>query len=186
MSDKNKSAKKIAKSAPKNKPPAPNDALDTGALKDAPEITDAPLGTLSAATEGGDALQAQPKAEALRLPRGAFIAYRKSGGLQFSTREVVIYPDGRAAYDVRGVPQKEYNRLRRVLNDGQMLLLRKLLDQTGFWKAESAGTQNPDAFAYEITARLGQRANTLEIFQGSMPENLKPLFERLDTLLPES
>lgn len=126
-----------------------------------------------------------PETEPLKLARGAFIALRKSGGMNFSTREVVVYPDGRVAHDARGVPQKEYNRLRRALNDGQMLSLRKLLDHSNFWRAEGGGEHNPDAFAYEIVARLGQRSNEITLFDGSIPENLKPLVERLVKLLPE-
>jgi hypothetical protein len=122
---------------------------------------------------------------ALRLPRGGFVAFRKSGGLDFSTREVVVYPDGRVAYDVRGVPQKEYNRLRRALNDGQIAALRHSLDETGFWKEEGGGEQNPDAFAYEIAARLGQRSNEIQVFDGSVPERLRPLIEQLTRLLPD-
>ncbi len=169
--------------------------LESEALSDAPLLEtasappdDAPLGTLSASagTDSGAALETPPapKHETLRLPKGAFLVFRKSGGLHFSTREVVIYPDGRVAYDARGVPQKDYNRLRRALNDGQMLSLRKLLDQTNFWRAETTGEQNPDAFAYEIVARLGQRANEIQVFDGSTPEPLKPLIERLTPLLP--
>ncbi len=182
---------KPAKEKKTKRAPAP---LKADALNDAPLLEtasappDAPLGTLaaSAGMEGGSALQTPPapKPEALRLPKGAFLAFRKSGGLHFSSREVVVYPDGRVAYDARGVSQKDYNRLRRALNDGQTLALRKLLDQTNFWRAESAGQQNPDAFAYEIAARLGQRANEIEIFDGSVPENLTPLLERLTPLLP--
>lgn len=127
----------------------------------------------------------EPEPERLRLPRGAFVGLRKSGGFRFSTREVVVYPDGRVAYDARGVPQKEYTRLRRALNDGQTMSLRKLLDQTNFWKTEGGGQQNPDAFAYEIAARIGQRSNEIEVYDGSIPESLKPLLERLTKLLPE-
>jgi hypothetical protein len=98
---------------------------------------------MSAPVEFG--VEVDVKQEPLKLPRGAFLALRKSGGLNFTTREVVVYPDGRVAYDARGVPQKEYNRLRRVLNDAQVLGFRKLLDQSNFWKSESVGAQNPDA-----------------------------------------
>jgi hypothetical protein len=167
--------------------------LEADALKDAPllaaEDNAAPLGTLSAQAEASDGsaleIAAAPQAEPLRLPKGAFLVFRKSGGLRFSSREVLLYPDGRVAYDARGVPQKEYNRLRRALNDGQMLSLRKLLDATNFWRAESIGQQNPDAFAYELAARIGQRSNQIEVFDGSVPENLKPLIERLTPLLAE-
>jgi len=124
-------------------------------------------------------------AEPLRVPRGGFIAFRKSGGLNFTSDEVVLFPDGRVAYDVRGVAQKDYNRLRRELNDAQVLSLRKLLDQSGFWRMESGGRQNPDAFAYEIAARLGQRSNMVEVMDGSVPEALAPLVERLNKLLPD-
>jgi hypothetical protein len=127
---------------------------------------------------------AEIEREPLRLPRGAFIALRKSGGFQFSTSEVVVYPDGRVAFDARGVPQKEYNRLPRALNDAQIMSLRKQLDQTGFWRAEGGGSQPPDGYAYEITARLGQRANSIEVFDGSVPEALRPLLDRLTGLLP--
>lgn len=167
--------------------PAP---LETESVKDAPllETAGAPLGTLSASEEtessGPVKVEAAEKPEPLRLPKGAFLALRKSGGIKFTSRAVVIYPDGRVAYNERGVPQKEYTRLRRAFNDGQMLSLRKLLDQINFWKTESAGQQNPDAFAYEIAARLGQRANEVQVFDGSVPENLKPLLERLVPLLP--
>ena len=129
-------------------------------------------------------IEPETKPEPLRLPRGAFVGLRKSGGLYFTTSEVVVYPDGRVAYDARGVPQKEYTRLRRVLNDGQTLSLRKLLDQTNFWQAESVGTQNPDGYAYEVAARLGQRSNEVEVFDSSLPEALEPLIERLSKLLP--
>lgn len=139
----------------------------------------------AASAEASTEAEPEPAPEPLRLPRGAFVGLRKSGGFRFSTREVVVYPDGRVAYDARGVPQKEYTRLRRALNDGQTMSLRKLLDQTNFWKTEGGGRQNPDAFAYEIAARLGQRSNEIEVFDGSVPDNLKPLLERLTKLLPD-
>lgn len=129
-----------------------------------------------------------PPAETLdpfRLPRSAFVGIRKSGGLRFTTREVVVYPDGRIAYDARGVPQKEYTRLRRALNDGQVIALRKLLDQTNFWMTQGGGEQNPDAYGYDLAARLGQRSNEITVYDGSVPENLKPLIERLSKFLPE-
>ncbi len=153
-------------------PPAPTETEPAPAPAEAPGVLSADMSN-------------PPAPEPLRLARGAFIAFRKSGGLHFTTREVVLYPDGKVAYDARGVPQKEYNRLRRALNDGQIISLRKLLDQINFWKTEGRGEQNPDAFAYEIAARLGQRSNELTVFDGSVPENLKPLIERLNALLPE-
>lgn len=141
--------------------------------------------TGQASTPAVFGIEPDNKPEPFRLPRSAFVGLRKSGGLVFTSSEVVVYPDGRVAYDARGVPQKEYTRLRRVLNDGQTISLRKLLDQTNFWQATSGGAQNPDAYAYEIAARLGQRSNEIEVFDGSLPESLQPLVERLSKLLPQ-
>jgi hypothetical protein len=124
--------------------------------------------------------------EPLRLPRGAFLALTKTGGADSTPQAVVVYPDGRAAYTVHGVNQKDYSRLRRVLNDAQVLGLRKLLDQTGFWKAESGSKENANAVRYEIAARLGQRVNSIELYEGNVPERLEPLIERLTKLLPET
>jgi len=45
-----------------------------------------------------DPLEAAP-ADTLRLPRGALVAMRRSGGLKFRSREVVVYRDGRVNYD---------------------------------------------------------------------------------------
>lgn len=202
--EKTKAVKKSAPVAQAQAQAEPKaDALDVREIADAPMLEANP-GTLTADAEPDKQLPMEKSAEdssaesfdesptppparetePLRLPRGAFLALRKSGGLHFSARALVLYPDGRASYDERGVPQKEYNRLPRVLNDGQVLSLRKLLDQTNFWRAESSGEQNPDAFAYEIAARLGQRSNNIQVFDGSIPDKLKPLLERLTPLLP--
>ena len=151
------------------------------AQKDTAKPPDAPASAPSVLSANEPVAESEP----LRLPRGAFVALRKSGGLHFTTREVVVYPDGRVAYDARGVPQKEYTRLRRALNDGQVHSLRKLLDQTNFWMTAGGGKQNPDAYAYEIAARVGQRSNEIEVFDGSVPEKLQPLLERLVRLLPD-
>ena len=71
------------------------------------------------------------------------------------------------------------------MNDGQMASLRRLLDQTGFWKETGGGEQNPDTFAYEINARIGQRTNQVQVFDGSIDDRLKPLLDQLTKLLPE-
>ena len=104
--------------APAATPPTPH--RKKGA--EASNAPSAPADSTAAPSDTGAASSAEPEPaappEPLRLPRGAFVGLRKSGGLKFGTREVVVYPDGRVAYDARGVPQKEYTRLRRVMNDG--------------------------------------------------------------------
>ena len=127
-----------------------------------------------------------PKHERLLLPLGAFIAYRKSGGLKFSSREIVIYPDGRISYGGPDLSKQIYDRATRKLNDGQIARLRKTLDQTGFFRLASAqGNQPPDSFAHEIAARLGNRSHMVEVFDGGIPASLAPLLEQLSAWLPK-
>ncbi len=127
-----------------------------------------------------------PKAEPLQLPLGAFIAYRKSGGLKFSSREIVVYPDGRVSYGGPDLSKEVYARAGRKLNDGQIARLRKMLDQVSFFRMQSAqGNQPPDSFAYEIVARLGSRSNYVQVFDGSTPDALTPLIQQLSTLMPK-
>jgi len=129
---------------------------------------------------------AETKIEPLELPRGAFMAFRKSGGLKFSSREIVIYPDGRISYGGADTSTDWKSRAARKMNDAQISTLRKLLDRTNFFRAASSqGKQGGDAMVYEISARLGVRSNTIELFSGVIPESLAPLVEQLSKLVPE-
>lgn len=128
------------------------------------------------------------KIETLRmqLPLGAFIAFRKSGGLKFSSREIVLYPDGRVSYGGADRSKEVYARATRQLNNAQIFELRKLLDRAGFFRLPSAtGDQPPDAYAYEIVARLGKRSNFVEVFDGGIPDALAPLIDKLSAWLPK-
>ncbi len=119
----------------------------------------------------------------LALPKGALIAFRKSGGVEFSSREVVIYPDGRMTYDSQGV-QKHGPERPRKLNDAQVIQLRRMLEQANFFRLESVkGEQGGDVFAYELAARLGNRTNDIEFFTGNVPSALEKLVERLTELM---
>jgi hypothetical protein len=130
---------------------------------------------------------AELKIERLELPRGAFIAFRASGGLKFSSRDIVIYPDGRVSYGGADTSTDWKARATRKMNDAQITTLRKTLDRTNFFRAQaSPGKQSGDALAYEIVARLGSRSNTIELFSGTIPESLTPLVELLSKLLPEA
>lgn len=130
---------------------------------------------------------AESKIDRLELPRGAFIAFRKSGGLKFSSREIVIYPDGRIAYGGADTATDWKSRAARKMNDAQMTGLRKLLERTNFFRAQSSqGKPGGDALVCEIAARNGTRANTIELFTGAIPESLTPLVEQLNKYLPET
>jgi len=129
---------------------------------------------------------APPKLERLQLPLGAFIAFRKSGGTPFSSREIVIYPDGRVSYGGPDKSKHVYARAGRKLNDAQIARLRKMLDQAGFFRLPSAqGEPPPEAHTYEIVARLGSRSNFVHVFDGSVPEPLMALLQQLNALMPK-
>jgi len=79
-----------------------------------------------------------------------------------------------------------YARAGRNLNDRQIARLRKMLDQAGFFRLQSAqGDHAPDASAHEIIARIGNRSNRVEVFDGSIPDALTPLIQQLSALMPK-
>ena len=126
---------------------------------------------------------ARPKIERLQLPKGALIAFRKSGGLKFSSREIVIYPDGRVSYGGTDLPKQAS--APQKLGEAQIAELRRMLDQSGFFRLVLAGGQQPpDSYAYEIVAQIDAKSNYVEVFDGKIPESLMPLIQRLARLLP--
>jgi hypothetical protein len=130
---------------------------------------------------------APPPVEPLQLPLGAFIAYRMTGGSKSSAHEIVVYPDGRVSFGGPDVSKQVYARAARKLNDGQIARLRKLLDQVGFFRIPTAqGNPAPDALAHAIVARIGSRANHVEVFDGSIPDALAPLLQQLSALMPKA
>ena len=111
---------------------------------------------------------------------------RKSGGLRFTSHEVVVYPDGRVTYEGGDTAKTALeSRVRRKLTDAQIVRMRKLLDQANFWRMPpTTGKQSPDAFAYEIVARIGSKHNRVELFDGSIPDAMQPLVEQMNKLMP--
>lgn len=127
----------------------------------------------------------QKPTEPLGLPKGAFIAFRKSGGLKFSTSEMLLYPDGHITYGGAELSRDARTRSSRRLNDAQIMRLRRLLDQSGFFGMKPAeASQSPDTFAYEVAARVGSKHNAIELFTGTIPEAMQALIEQLEKLLP--
>lgn len=121
-----------------------------------------------------------PQADRLLLPRGALVAMRRSGGFKFRSHEVVVYRDGRVNYD----DGREGPRTVWTLSDAELAELRRALEQANLSKLPpSSGRHNPDAFAYEIVGRPSRRAYGVEVFQGSIPESLKPLIEQLSRFM---
>ncbi len=127
-----------------------------------------------------------PKPEPLQLPKGALIAFRKSGGALASTREIVLYPDGRVSFGGPDLGKEMYAHVPRKMNDAQIARLRKSLDHANFFRMSSAqGDPPPDAFAYEISARAGNRVNSVTVFDGAISDALKPLIDQLSALMPK-
>lgn len=123
-------------------------------------------------------------AESLARPRGALVAMRKSGGLRFTWRLLVVHQDGRLIYKSNEIGAPEKARVIGTLDAAQKAALDAALAATTFEARAYGGRQNPDAFAYEIIARVGEDNHYAEAFQGSIPAALQPLITQLNALLP--
>jgi hypothetical protein len=122
--------------------------------------------------------------EALALPDGAWLAMRKSGGLLFSSREVVVYGDGRVTGSAIGGGRPQRDAPPRRLPPAQLAALHRAVEQIDFDRLPAAGGQSRDAFVYELVARRGQTTYAADVFEGAIPEQLAPLIEQLNRLLP--
>jgi len=128
---------------------------------------------------------APPDDERLKRPRGALVAVRKSGGIRFTWRLLVVRADGRLIYKSNEIGAPRAARPIGQLDPAQLADLQALIAQTDFAAGSpGAARQNPDAFAYELIARVGHKNLFAEAFEGSVPEPLKPLIQRLNRLLP--
>jgi hypothetical protein len=74
----------------------------------------------------------------------------------------------------------------RTLNDAQVARLRHTLEQSDFFRLESAAGQTIEQTpGYEIAARLGGRINDVVYGTGSIPRSLAPLIAEIEKFLPE-
>jgi hypothetical protein len=121
----------------------------------------------------------------LQLPKGALVAFRRSGGLKFSSREIAIYPNGRITYGGTDVPRNASARVPQKLTDAQIASVRQLLDKANFFRSVSSkGQQPPDAMAFEIAAQADNRSSYIEVFEGKIQDSLMPLIQQLSKLIP--
>lgn len=142
-------------------------------------MSDETLGKLSDGPRD-DRLQADD--DRLKLPRKAFIAFRQSGGLRFSTREVIVYKDGRVITRRQGKLGAGEGSQR--ITPDEVAELKKMIEQSGlFGLPRSIGRQSPDGYAYELIARMGRKSKAIEFFDGSIPFELQPLLAQLKTLM---
>lgn len=142
------------------------------------ETDDAPLGHIAT---GPRETKLNPPTDQWKLPRGAFIAFRQSGGLRFSTREVIVYRDGRVTTRRQG--KLGAGEGSRRLTPEEVAELKEMIQQSGFLGLpRSIGQQSPDGYAYELIARLGRKSRSIEFFSGSVPAELQPLLTQLKAL----
>jgi hypothetical protein len=141
-------------------------------------VNDEALGTLSGEPHD-DRLQAND--DRLELPRGVFIAFRQSGGLRFSTREVMVYDDGYVIARRQG--KLDAGEGSRRLTPDEVAELKEMIEQSGFvGLPRSIGRQSPDGYAYELIAHVGGKSKPIEFFDGSIPPEAQPLLTQLKTL----
>jgi hypothetical protein len=120
------------------------------------------------------------------LPRGGLVVMRRSGGLKFSSREVVVYRDGRVVHRQHSDGMSIYKGSTQRLAGEQLDEAMRLVDQAEFPPYAGFGRrQPPDALAYEIVARSRRRLKMAEVFQGRIPDSLAPLVAWLNRLLAE-
>jgi hypothetical protein len=136
------------------------------------------LGSLSGDPRD-DRLQADDAG--LELPRGVFIAFRQSGGLRFSMREMMVYDDGQVFARWQG--KLDSGEGSRRLTPDEVAELKELIKHIGLsGLPRSIGSQSPDSYAYEIIARLDHESRSIEFFDGSIPSEIQPLLAQLKTL----
>jgi hypothetical protein len=144
-------------------------------------MNDKPLGTLS---DGPRDDQLKADDDPLKLPRGAFIAFRQSGGLRFSTRGVIVYRDGRVISRRQGKLGATGEARRITLEE--VANLQETIAHSGLGKLSgSIGRPSPDGYAYELIARVGRKSQAFEFFDGSIPVEVKPLLKLLKQLFSE-
>lgn len=118
----------------------------------------------------------------LKLPKGAFVILRKSGGLRFTSTETAVFRDGRVTREAVGAAEtpQELTASPR-LSRRQVRELRTALTGSGLpaLSAQPSGRHNPDGYAYEIVARVGRKVYAAEVFDGSMPASIQPVIAAL-------
>ncbi len=115
--------------------------------------------------------------DSLPLPDDVMIALRKSGGLRFTTRTIVVYADGRVESARMG------RRAAGRIDQTQIEELQRLLAAIDFLHLTLPAIKpSPDAYVYEIAARIDREINRVEVIEGRIPGSLKPLIEQLRRL----
>jgi len=125
----------------------------------------------SRAPEGADE-------DRLRLPRNALIAYRKSGGLRFTSRGVIVYRNG-WVMPLDGVAGRPRRLGPAALARLEGLILRSELTRT----PQRTPGATRDGYSYAIVTRIGRREHAVEL-NDPVPAAQARLVRALNALLP--
>jgi hypothetical protein len=108
----------------------------------------------------------------------------QSGGLRFSTREMMVYHDGRVSFRRQG-KLDTHEGSRRITPD-EVADLKAAIAHSGLRdlpRFSSIGRPSPDGYAYELIARAGRKLKAIEFFDGGIPAEVRPLLAQLKTLM---
>ena len=121
----------------------------------------------------------QHQGEGLPLSRGALVAFRKSGGLRFSSRGIVVLRSGW----VEPLPGTEGRR--RHITPEALAVLERLILTSGLTRvSHRKGRATPDGYSYEIAAHVGGRPRHVEL-DDPVPDEQERLVRVLNRLLPQ-
>jgi hypothetical protein len=123
-----------------------------------------------------------PTDDRIMVPQNGLVALRKSGGMRFTSRAVIVLRSGWALQQPHDGPSL---RPRRVAPAALKALRRLTLRARLGSLPETIGTASPDAYAYELAARIGRQVHRVTVYDGSIPAAVEPLIRALSKLLPE-
>lgn len=94
----------------------------------------------------------------LRLPRNGLIAYRKSGGLRFTSQAIIVYRNGWV------IPLDGTENRPRRLGPAALARLEGLILRSELTRApQDTRSATRDGYSYEIVTRIGRREYAVEL-----------------------
>jgi hypothetical protein len=151
----------------------PDGGLDLGGLRSGGFDS-----TLGGAEPPAEEAPEQAAGEELPLSRGALLAFRKSGGLRFSSRGIMVLRSGW----VEPLPGTEGRR--RHITAEALAVLERLLLTSGLTRVSHRKRKpTPDGYSYEIAAHVGGKPRYVEL-QDPVPDEQERLVRVLNRLLP--
>lgn len=127
-------------------------------------------------------LLAQTSADVmLELPQDGLVGLRKSGGIRFSSRDVIVLRSGWMVQHTHDTALRP-----RRIRPSMMASLRRLTLRTQLGRyPQQIGRATPDGFSYELAARIDRVVHHVTVHDGSIPPTLEPLIRVLSRMLPE-